>query len=222
MPTLGEACQEVNAKRKIELFMLKILSAANEGHKNASCESVTRLLVVLTGSVFLIETLVMFLLDILPPMSAIVDHLLDATLLSILLFPIFYFLVFRPLMQSIAERRQAEDELRIAAITFETKEPILITDAQANILRANQMFLSISGYSAEELIGKNARILDSGRQDKEFYEQMWKQLLYTGSWSGSFFVKCQGAHVIPLGVMITAVKNRQQEITHFVAIYNFN
>ncbi len=180
----------------------------------------TWLLVVLTVSVFLVETLVMLLLHMLPPMSKTASVLLDATLLSTLLFPIFYFLVFRPLLLNITERRQAEDELRVAAVAFEIKDPILITDAQANIVRANKMFLNISGYSSDELIGQNPRIFNSGRQSKAFYEKMWQQLLRTGSWSGEIRNKSKEGRVNPCWLTITAVKNEQQENTHYIAVYN--
>lgn len=194
--------------------------APQSRHKTDPHHSVARLLVVLTGSVFLVEVLVMFLLATLPPMPKLASVLLDATLLSALLFPVFYFLVFRPLLQNITERRQAEEELRIAAVAFEIKDPILITDVQGNIVRANKMFSSITGYSMDELIGQTPRILNSGRQSKAFYEKMWQQLLRTGFWSGEIRNKNKEGHVNPCRMTITAVKNERQETTHYVAIYN--
>ena len=182
--------------------------------------SVTRLLVVLTVAAFLDELLVMFLLDTLPPMPKVADYLLDATLMTVLIFPVFYFLVFRPMSQNIAELRRAEEDLRTVSIAFESKDPILITDAHANILRANQMFLKISGYSAEELIGKNPRIFNSERYSEAYYQKMWNQLVRTGSWSGETRLRDKQGYETPIGVVINAVKNEQQETTHYVAIYN--
>jgi len=182
--------------------------------------SVTRLLVVLTVAAFLDELLVMFLLDTLPPMPKVADYLLDATLMTVLIFPVFYFLVFRPMSQNIAELRRAEEDLRTVSIAFESKDPILITDAHANILRANQMFLKISGYSAEELIGKNPRIFNSERYSEAYYQKMWDQLARTGSWSGETRLRDKQGYETPIGVVINAVKNEQQETTHYVAIYN--
>ena len=194
--------------------------APQQKRKKELHQSVAWLLVTLTGSVFLAEVLVMLLLHVLPPMSKMASVLLDATLLSALLFPVFYFLVFRPLLQNIIERKQAEDELRVAAVAFEIKDPILITDAQSNIVRVNKMFSNITGYSAEELIGKNTRIFNSGRQSKAFYEKMWQQLLRTGHWSGEIRNKSKKGHINPCRLTITAVKNEQQEITHYIAIYS--
>ena len=175
---------------------------------------------ILAGSVFLIELLVMFLLSMLPPMPRMTTFLLDSTLLSALIFPIFYLLVFRPLVQNITELRQVEDELRTISVVFESKDPILITDARANILRANKMFLHITGYSSEEIIGKNPRILQAGRYSKDFYKSLWKQLLRNGFWAGETRIKDKQGHDLPIGIVITAVKNEQQETTHYVAIYS--
>lgn len=183
-------------------------------------QSVTRLLIVLAGAVFLIELLVMLLLDCFPPLPKRVSFLLDATLLSALIFPVFYFLVFRPLCRNIAQLQRVEDELRTISVVFDSKDPILITDSLANILRANKMFLNISGYSAEELIGKNPRILQAGRYGKDYYKDMWRQLLSKGSWSGEARIKDKQGRDFPIGMTISAVKNAQQQTTHYVAIYN--
>ncbi|MFZ2301539.1 MAG: ATP-binding protein [Gallionella sp.] len=75
-------------------------------------QSATWLLAVLVGAVFLVEALVMVFLPMLPPMSRMEATLMDATLLAVLIFPMFYFLVFRPLVRNIAERKQAENALR--------------------------------------------------------------------------------------------------------------
>lgn len=182
--------------------------------------SVRWLLIVLAGSVFLIELLVMFILDMLPPMPKMVTFLVDSTLLATLIFPIFYFLVFRPLCQNIAELKQTEDMLRTISVVFESKDPILITDAHGNILRANRSFLNLTGYSSEEIIGKTPRILQTGRYSRDYYENMWGKLLRNGFWSGETRIKDKRGYEFPIGLAITAVKNEQQATTHYVAIYN--
>jgi PAS domain S-box-containing protein len=185
-------------------------------------QSVKKLLLVLIGSVFFVEALVMRLLLLLPPLPKAIEALLDAALLSIFLFPIFYYLIFRPLIRSIAERKLVEDELRIAAVAFEIKDPTLITDANANIIRANQKFLSIMGYKTEEVVGQNPRIFKSGLHDQKFYENLWKHLLQTGSWSGEIRSKTKEGRILhPFWLTITAIKNEQQQTTHYIGIYNF-
>lgn len=183
-------------------------------------QSATWLMIILTGSVFLIELLVMLVMDMLPPMSKMSTVLLDSVLLSTLIFPIFYFLVFRPLLQNITELRQAKDDLRTTSVAFDSKDPILITDVHANILRANNKFLYFSGYTLEEIIGKNPRIFQSERYDRGFYKKMWEELLRNGSWAGDIRLRDKLGQDLLVGVVISAVKNEQQETTHYVAIYN--
>jgi len=175
----------------------------------------------LVGSVFAINLLVAMILEMLPPIPRMDILLLDSALLSILIFPIFYLLVFRPLLKIMSELRQAEENLRTVSVAFESKEPILITDAQANILRANKMFVKISGYSSEELIGKNPRILKTERYSDDYYKKMWDQLLRQGSWIGETRIKDKLGNDFAIGMVITAVKNDQQETTHYVATYSF-
>jgi len=175
---------------------------------------------MLTVTAFLEELLVLFFLDKLPPLPKIAEFVLDATLLAVLIFPVLYFLVYRPMSRNIGELRQAEEDLRTVSVAFESRDPILITDAQANILRANRMFLKISGYSQDELIGKNPRILKTDRFGEDYYKKMWNQLLRNGYWSGESRIKDKQGNEFSIGMVITAVKNDQKEITHYVAIYN--
>jgi diguanylate cyclase (GGDEF)-like protein/PAS domain S-box-containing protein len=123
-------------------------------------------------------------------------------------------------VQDITEQHLAEEQLRIAAAAFETHEAILITDANSNIIRVNQAFQDITGYTSEEVLGKNPRILSSGRQDKEFYTAMWQQLMNTGSWSGEMWDRRKSGQIYPKWVTITAVKDEQGQTTEYVAIFS--
>lgn len=126
------------------------------------------------------------------------------------------------MIQDITERKMNEEELRVAAVAFEIKDPTLITDAKANIIRANKLFLDKLGYSLEEIIGANPRIFKSGLHDRKYYEQLWKELLQNGSWCGEIRIKSKEGRVLhPFWLTITAVKNEQQETTHYIGIYNF-
>jgi PAS domain S-box-containing protein len=196
------------------------MSNNNHSLKTKHYQSAKWLLVILTGSAFLIELLVLLLSGILPSMPKVARYLLDSIFSAALMFPIFYFLVFRPLLKNITKLKQAEENLRIISVAFESKDPILITDANANILRANNMFLKITGYGIEEIIGKNPRIFKSERYSSDFHKYMWKQLLNAGSWRGEIRIKDSDGREVPAGVVITAVKDEQQETTHYVAIYN--
>jgi PAS domain S-box-containing protein len=185
-------------------------------------QSVTRLLIILIGAVFVIEAFVMNIMHWMPPTTKTIGALLDAAILSLLLFPIFYYFIFRPLIQNIEERKRTEDDLRIAAVAFEIKDPSIITDVNANIIRANKKFLDKLGYRMEEIVGQNPRLFKSGMHDKTFYEQLWKRLIQTGSWSGEIRIKTKEGRILhPFWLTITAIKNEKQEITHYIGIYNF-
>lgn len=184
-------------------------------------QSVTRVLIILTGSVFVINLLAAMLLEMMPPIPRMDILLLDSALQATLIFPIFYLLVFRPLLKIMAELRQAEEKLHTVSVAFETRDPILITDAEANILRANKMFLNISGYSPEELIGKNPRILKTERYSDDYYKEMWDHLLRHGSWIGETRIRDKLGNDFAIGMVITAVKDDQNVTTHYVATYNF-
>src|SRR5665647_1153051 len=115
---------------------------------------------------------------------------------------------------------EVDEALRISAVAFETSDAIMITDADAYIVRVNQAFLDTTGYSSDEVIGRNVRIMNSGLHDKSFYAGMWQQLLHTGSWKGEIFDKRKCGEIYPKRLKITAVKNHQQQTTHYVAIFN--
>jgi diguanylate cyclase (GGDEF)-like protein/PAS domain S-box-containing protein len=120
----------------------------------------------------------------------------------------------------ITERKIAEQSMRIASTAFETHESIMITDANANIIRVNQAFQDTTGYSAADVLGKNPRILSSGRQDKAFYAAMWKQLLESGTWTGEIWDKRKDGQLYPKWMTITAVKDNADKITEYVAIFS--
>ena len=120
----------------------------------------------------------------------------------------------------ITERKRAEDALRVAAATFETHEAILITDANANIIRVNRAFTEITGYLPEEVLGKNPSILSSGRQDKAFYAAMWQQLLNSGTWTGEIWDRRKSGQIYPKWLTITAIRGEQGPTTGYVAIFS--
>ncbi len=123
------------------------------------------------------------------------------------------------LYEDITERKLAEEELRIAATTFQTQEAILITNADSNILRVNQAFEEVTGYRADEVIGKNPRILQSGRHDAAFYQAMWSSLHDTGKWSGEVWDKRKNGEIYPKFITITAVYDARQRVSNYVAVF---
>lgn len=121
------------------------------------------------------------------------------------------------IIHDISERKQAELALRIAATAFESQEGILITDVNNVILRVNSAFTRITGYSAEEVVGQNPRILSSGRQGAAFYAAMWQRIEEVGSWEGEIWNRRKNGEVYPEHLTITAVKDEAGVVTNYVA-----
>jgi len=115
---------------------------------------------------------------------------------------------------------EINDALRISDVAFQTNDAIMITDAEANIIRVNQAFLVMTGYSSEEIIGQNPRIMSSGIHDGAFYTEMWRKLISEGFWAGEIFDKRKNGEIYPKCAKITAVRNEQQLVTHYVAIFS--
>lgn len=120
-------------------------------------------------------------------------------------------------LRDITDQKRAEAELRIAATAFETQEGMLIVDASGEILRVNRAFTKITGYSPDEVVGKNPRMLSSGRHDEHFYKQLWSALNATGTWEGEIWNRRKNGEIYPEYLSITAVKNIQGVVSNFVA-----
>ena len=122
----------------------------------------------------------------------------------------------------ISRLKQAEDELRIAAIAFESQEGMMITDAQGVILKVNQAFSNITGFSAEEAIGRNFCMLQSECKQPETCTAMWKNVNATGFWSGEIWTTRKNGEDFAEQLTLSAVKNDEGVVTNFVAAINDN
>jgi diguanylate cyclase (GGDEF)-like protein/PAS domain S-box-containing protein len=88
-------------------------------------------------------------------------------------------------LQDITQRLQEEKDLRLAGTVFDSSQQgIIITDAEGIIIRVNPAYCRMTGYPPEELVGRNPRILQSGLHDKDFYRDMWAELILKERWQG--------------------------------------
>ena len=119
----------------------------------------------------------------------------------------------------ITERRQAEESLRKLALAVEqSPESIIITNTRAEIEYVNQAFVQATGYRQEEAIGKNPRILQSGRTPPETYVGMWAELNQGLPWKGEFHNrKKDGRDCIEFAI-ITPLRQADGSISHYVAV----
>jgi len=120
------------------------------------------------------------------------------------------------MVQDISERKLTEQQLRIAATAFESQEGMMVTDVNRIILRVNKAFTTITGYSAEEVIGNKPSILSSGRHDALFYDEIWEAINTASYWEGEAWNKRKNGEVYPEKLTITAVKNSDGIVTNYV------
>ncbi|NOY62070.1 MAG: EAL domain-containing protein [Gammaproteobacteria bacterium] len=100
-----------------------------------------------------------------------------------------------------------------------TIEGIMITDAGGVIQSVNPAFTTITGYSAEEAIGNNPRLLQSGRQDRDFYQQMWHALADKGEWHGEIWNRRKSGEIYPEWLSITAIYSDTGHTTQYVSLF---
>lgn len=122
-------------------------------------------------------------------------------------------------LQDISQRKQVESELRIAAITFESQQGVIVTDETQKILRINAACSAITGFTASEVIGKTPQVFSSGRHDELFYQAMWRKIESQGSWTGEFWNRRKNGEVYPQWASISAVRGSEGHITHYVASF---
>lgn len=128
-------------------------------------------------------------------------------------------LVHLAVTRDISERKQADAKLRIAATVFEAQEGMMVTDANNNILTVNKAFTDMTGYSVDEVIGQNPRLLRSGRQNPDFYAALWDSIVNTGAWEGEIWNRRKNGDCYPEYLTITAVKDPNEIVTHYVGTH---
>jgi len=90
----------------------------------------------------------------------------------------------------ITDRRRAEESLRLASLVYEnSSEAMMVTDADGVIVTINQAFTDITGFTAEEVIGRNVSLLDSAREDPDVYRAKWASIAATGKWQGEIWTR---------------------------------
>jgi diguanylate cyclase (GGDEF)-like protein/PAS domain S-box-containing protein len=125
------------------------------------------------------------------------------------------------LRREIVDRRNAESNLNLAAnVIKSSNEAIVITDAAANIVDVNDAFCEVTGYSRGDVIGKNPRIMASGRHDSVFWQDVWKMLKTTGQWKGEIWDRRRNGEIFPKLLSLSAVTDDQGQLANFVGIFS--
>jgi diguanylate cyclase (GGDEF)-like protein/PAS domain S-box-containing protein len=122
--------------------------------------------------------------------------------------------------EDVTERKLAEERLRLAATVFTgAREGIMITDPTGTILEVNEAFTRITGYTREEALGRNPRMLQSGLQSKEFYENMWNSLIRDGHWSGEVWNRTTGGNIYAETLTIDAIRDAGGQVKQYVGLF---
>ena len=121
----------------------------------------------------------------------------------------------------ITERKHAEENLRITASVFDnSQEAIMIADANIEFVDVNPAFSRITGYSRQEVIGKNPKLLSSGRQDKDFYSRMWQSLKQNKSWRGEIWNRNKSGEIYPEQLSISVICDDEGKVLRYVAVFS--
>jgi diguanylate cyclase (GGDEF)-like protein/PAS domain S-box-containing protein len=117
------------------------------------------------------------------------------------------------------EKEHLLQKLKRAASVFSSAhESIIITDSTATITEVNDAFSYITGYSPDDVLGKNPRILQSGRQSPEFYVEMWNAILTKGHWHGEIWNRRKNGDIYPEMMTISAVKSDAGNVQHYISV----
>lgn len=128
---------------------------------------------------------------------------------------------FIAVVEDITKLKAAQERMRLDAMVFEgSREGIVITNADAQIIRANRAFSDITGYTRDEVVGQKPSLLSSGRHDREFYRQMWISLAESGRWSGEIWNRRKSGDVYPEWLAISALSGPDGRVSHYIGIFS--
>lgn len=122
--------------------------------------------------------------------------------------------------RNVTRRRQLENQLNLTTQIFNhSREGVMITDDKANVIDVNAAFTAITGYQADEVIGRNPRILRSGHHDDAFYQAIWHNLSQNKSWKGEFLNRRKDGSLYPQLSTITPVFDDHQQVKNYLCVF---
>ena len=122
--------------------------------------------------------------------------------------------------EDITDRKRGEEQMRIAAVAFQSRDGMMVTDAQGIILQVNQAFTDVTGYSVAEAIGQTASLLHSGRHDATFYRNMWEAIVHEARWEGDIWNRRKDGGIYPEWLSISGVRDAGGKITHYLGTFS--
>jgi diguanylate cyclase (GGDEF)-like protein/PAS domain S-box-containing protein len=122
--------------------------------------------------------------------------------------------------EDITHRKRADEQMRIAAVAFQARDGMIVTDPDGIILQVNRAFTAVTGYRADEAVGQRCDFLKSGRHEASFYRNMWEALRHEGNWEGEIWNRRKDGGVYPEWLSISCVRNSAAKVTHYLATYS--
>ena len=123
--------------------------------------------------------------------------------------------------RDLTAQKRAEEELRLAASVFHNSaEGVMVTDAAAHILSVNPAFSDITGYTVDEVLGRNPSLLRSDHQEPEFYQAMWESLARNGLWQGEIWNRKKGGEAYLEWLTINRIDDGAGTPIRYVAVFH--
>lgn len=114
-----------------------------------------------------------------------------------------------------------QEKLRLSANILEnTAEAIVVTDTNSVIRSVNPAFTAVTGFTAEEAVGQKPSILKSGKQDKQFYKEMWCSVRENGCWQGEIWNRRKDGEIYLKWLNITAIRNDAGEVKYYAGMFS--
>jgi diguanylate cyclase (GGDEF)-like protein/PAS domain S-box-containing protein len=122
--------------------------------------------------------------------------------------------------KDVTKKKQSEEALELASLVYQnSSEAMMISDKDNIIIAINPAFSEMTGYSEEEAIGSNPKILSSDRHNKHFYQQMWADIHVTGEWQGEIWNKNKSGHEFLEWLTINTIRRDDGEVYRYVALF---
>ncbi|WP_176961518.1 PAS domain S-box protein [Mariprofundus sp. NF] len=126
---------------------------------------------------------------------------------------------FIAFIRDLSEQKKASEKIRKLSQAIEQAgESIIITDSEGTIEYVNPAFCDITGYQSDEIIGQNPRILNSGEQNRRFYQEMWRTIKAGENWQGRIVDRRKDGSVFPAILNISPIFDENNNITHFIGL----
>ncbi len=123
--------------------------------------------------------------------------------------------------RDISELRKTEENLRLAALVYQnSSEAMIVVDSDNTILSVNPAFSTMTGYTMEDVVGKNPHMLSSGEHDATFYRELWATLDATGVWRGEIKNRCKDGRLLVEEMAINTIYNAEGEAQRRVALFS--